>query len=219
MKKLKVFFYCSACALYFFSASSRATPPDKHYVVVTQNGSKNVWYADDTSSEKAMVYATSAYPEIKAINYKHKTSNDIDHWVFKIADVELTPEDLGTPSQVDGSAPIATTHLKNKDISAYCISVIRNLSGYSQHFHNNFVVYKINNVWQALNFSTPLTCKNSVSLSNKGLKIKYQVADNTDEWKPGYVTQRLLLIDKNGERADSLLSKKYWKKIYQAFTS
>jgi hypothetical protein len=81
-----------------------------------------------------------------------------------------------------------------------------------QSYWDGYVIYKVNEVWRGVYFyssvSVPI-CKNTVSPSDKGLKIQY---DNVVK-DSGDISKRMLLIGNNGKTTDKFISKKIDKDV------
>lgn len=126
---------------------------------------------------------------------------------FEINGISIMIERLGTPISTDNSYLLPSIFINQKYGQVFCIEKSFNESHlYLKYYHNNYVIYKIQNEWRSLYFYSSQSCKKSVRFSNNKLNIQYDVLDGK---KRGILIKKLRAVTEQGEINDTQLSEKH----------
>jgi hypothetical protein len=125
---------------------------------------------------------------------------------FTVNNTKIIPKPLGTPILTDDSLLLPTIFVNSKQGQFFCMEKAFNESHrYLKYFHNNYLIYKINNIWESVYFYSSLSCQQSVGYSGNKLHIKYDILNAKHG---GSIIKLLRVVRADGQIRDVVLAKK-----------
>lgn len=152
--------------------------------------------------ENQLVLDNDTFPNLVAM-----FSTTTGKLYFAVNNTKIIPKPLGTPILTDDSLLLPTVFVNSKQGQFFCMEKAFNESHrYLQYFHNNYLIYKVNNIWESVYFYSSLSCQQSVGYSGNKLHIKYEILNAKHR---GGVIKILRVVRVDGQIRDVVLSEKY----------